>query len=68
MRPYAVAALSLGHPGSGYLSQDDEQVPGRRGAVVAAGARAADAVSDDKISDVGLEAFEATDSFQRCCE
>ena len=66
-------------PPSVHLSQDDEQVPGRHGAVAAAAAATAeDAVADDDDdddsgwirwpSDAGLEAFEATDLFQLCCE
>ena len=44
----------------GYLSQDDEQVPGRHGAVVAAATAATEdaAVADDSgfgLSDLGLE-------------
>ena len=74
-----IGSLPPSLPPSVHLSQDDEQVPGRHGAVAAAAAATAeDAVADDDDdddsgwirwpSDAGLEAFEATDLFQLCCE
>ena len=57
--PAYLPERACAHMQLGYLSQDDEQVPGRHGAVVAAAAATEDAaVADDSgfgLSDLGLE-------------